>query len=149
MCPVPMRRYTAALLPLGLLLMVSTLPAQTPTPVGTWRGSWNSPDGSIYAATVQLTVAPDGVVDGAISWTLTETRRADLLPKVGQSGIEYVHGTYDARCRVLSIAGYRLDDPRQILGMDRYELILAANGGGLGGVTENQGAWTGMLSLRR
>lgn len=134
---------------LGLVLTVTSLPAQAPTPAGTWKGSWDSPNGSVYAATVELTVTSDGTVDGAISWTLTATRREDLQPKVGQSGIEYVHGTYDARCRVLALAGYKLDDPRQILGMDRYELILAANGGGLGGVTENNNAWTGMLSLRR
>jgi hypothetical protein len=44
------------------------------------------------------------------------------------------------------MAGYRLDDPQHILGMDRYELILAANGAGLGGVTANGDTWTGMFS---
>jgi len=146
-------RHAAPLLFLGLFLTVRALSAQAPTAAGTWKGSWDSPNGSVYTALVQLTVGPDGTVDGSISWTLKNTRRADLQPKVGLSGIEYVHGTYDARCRVLAFAGYKLDDPQQILGMDRYELILASNGGGLGGVTANdlgQGeTWTGILSLRR
>jgi hypothetical protein len=135
------------------LLAASPLSAQTRTPAGTWKGVWDSPNGSAYTALVELTVTPDGSVDGSISWTLKDTRRDDLRPKVGLSGMEYVHGTYDARCRVVAFAGYKLDDPNQILGMDRYELILAPNGGGLGGVTANdlgQGeTWTGMLSLRR
>ena len=149
MRPAPSQGHTSRSLLLGLFLTATSLPAQAPTPAGTWKGTWDSPNGSVYAATAELTVTPDGTVDGSISWTLKDTRRADLLPKVEQSGTEYVHGTYDARCRVLALAGYKLDDPQQILGMDRYELILAANAGGLGGVTENGGAWTGMLSLRR
>lgn len=141
--------HRVAMVLLGMCLVTTTLPAQVPSPAGTWKGTWDSPNGSVYTATVNLTVTPDGTVDGSISWTLKDTRRADLLPRVGQSGIEYVHGTYDARCRVVAFAGYKLDDPHQILGMDRYELLLAANGGGLGGITANGDAWTGMLSLRR
>ena len=138
---------------LAAFLTGRALLAQSPTPAGTWTGTWDSPNGSVYTAIVQLTVTPDGSLDGSIFWTLKDTRRADLQPKVGQTGTEYVHGTYDARCRVLAFAGYKLDDPQHILGMDHYELILAPNGAGLGGVTGNdQGkgdTWTGMLSLRR
>jgi hypothetical protein len=135
------------------VLMTTALTAQgqtqAPSPAGTWQGKWDSPNGSVYTAVVQLNVTSDGTVDGSISWTLKDTRRPDLAVKVGQSGVEFVHGTYDARCRVLALAGYRLDDPQHILGMDRYELILAANGAGLGGVTANGDTWTGMFSLRR
>lgn len=145
------RHATRSLL-LGLGLMVRPLFGQVVTPAGTWKGSWDSPNGSVYSAIVELTVTPDGSVDGSISWTLKDTRRDDLRPKIGQSGTEYIHGTYDARCRVLTVAGYKLDDPKQILGMDRYELILAPNGRGLAGVTANDmgegDTWTGMLSLR-
>ena len=149
----PTRRHATRSLLLGLALVIRPLGAQTPTPAGSWSGTWDSPDGSVYTATVRLTVAPDGSVDGAISWMLKDARRADLQPKIGLSGTEYVRGTYDARCRVLAFAGYKLDDPNKILGMDQYQLLLAPNGGGLAGVTANdqgQGAtWTGMLSLRR
>lgn len=144
---------------LSLLLILSLGPtpaqlfSQTPTPAGNWRGTWDSPNGSVYTAVAQFTVTTDGSLDGAITWTLKDTRRADLASKVGQSGTEHVHGTYDARCRVATFAGYKLDDPQQILGMDHYQLILAPNGDGFAGVTGNdQGkgdTWTGMFSLRR
>jgi len=148
-----MQRWPVRLFLLGFCLTGGPLFGQTPTPAGTWKGTWDSPNGSVYTAIVQLTVASDNSIDGSISWTLKDTRRADLQPKVGLSGIEYVHGTYDARCRVLTFAGYKLDDPNRILGTDHYELILARNGGGLGGLTGNDlgkgDTWTGMLSLRR
>jgi hypothetical protein len=142
--------HLAAMLALpNLVGLFSALAAQSPTPVGTWKGTWNSPDGSVYAATVQLSVASDGSVDGSIDWKMMTAQRADLIPKIGMHGTEYVRGTFDARCRVLTMAGYKLDDPHTILGMDQYELVLAPNGAGLGGVTANHDAWTGMLSLRR
>ena len=135
------------------LLTAKPLGSQAPSPAGTWRGTWDSPNGSVYGAVAQLTVTADGSLDGSITWTLKNTRRADLAPRVGQTGIEYVHGTFDARCRVATFEGYKLDDPQHILGMDHYELILAPNGAGLGGVTGNDegsgDTWTGMLSLRR
>lgn len=134
---------------LSLLVFVGAAAAQNPTPAGTWKGAWDSPDGSVYAATVQLIIAADGSVEGSIDWKMTAAQRADLIPKISLHGTEFVRGTFDARCRVLTMAGYRLDDPHAILGMDQYALILAPNGAGLGGVTSNHDAWTGMLSLRR
>ena len=135
------------------LLTAKPLGSQVPSPAGTWRGTWDSPNGSVYTAVAQLTVTADGSLDGSITWTLKDTRRADLAPKVGQTGTEYVHGTFDARCRVATFEGYKLDDPQNILGMDHYKLVLAPNGAGLGGVTGNDegsgDTWTGMLSLRR
>ena len=135
------------------LLTAKPLGSPAPSPAGTWRGTWDSPNGSVYTAVAQLTVTADGSLDGSITWTLKDTHRADLAPRVGQTGIEYVHGTFDARCRVATFEGYKLDDPQKVLGMDHYELVLAPNGAGLGGVTGNdQGSgdtWTGMLSLRR
>ena len=141
------------LLAFSIVLTPGLLFSQTVTPAGIWSGTWNSPNGSGYSAIAKFTAAPDGAVEGSITWTLTETRRADLSPKIGQSGTEYVRGTFDAHCRVAVLAGYKLDDPQHILGMDHYQLILAPNGQGFGGVTGNdQGkgdTWTGMVSLRR
>ena len=137
------------LLMISLFLAATPLIAQEPTPAGSWTGTWDSPNGSVYTAVAQFTVATDGSLDGAIKWTLKDTRRADLAPKMGQQGTEYVRGAYDGRCRVASFAGYKLDDPQHILGMDTYWLILAPNGQGFGGVTANGDRWTGMFSLRR
>lgn len=146
-------RTLVHLLVLSLAAAPGQLRAQAATPAGSWSGTWDSPNGSFYSAVAQFTVTEDGSLDGTITWTLRGTRRIDLKPKVGQSGIEYVHGTFDARCRVAAFAGYKLDDPQQILGMDHYQLILAPNGQGFGGVTGNdqgQGdTWTGMISFRR
>ena len=153
MCFDRLPSLVARLLLLSWCLTLRPLVAQAASPGGTWQGTWDSPSGSVYTAVMQLTVTPDGSIDGSIAWTLKDTRRPDLQPKIGATGTEYVHGTYDARCRVLAFAGYRLDDPRQVLGMDHYQLILAPNGAGLGGVTGNDegkgDTWTGMLSLRR
>ena len=130
-----------------LLLLAPTHKA--PSPAGTWHGRWSSPDGSVYSATATLTVTSDTAIDGSILWTLSAATRADLKPKIGQSGTEYVRGVFHVDCRTLHMAGYRLDDPSKILGTDQYELILAPNSAGLGGVTGNSGAWTGMISLLR
>src|ERR1043166_8047826 len=104
------------LLTLTLLSTTRQLVSQTPTPEGNWSGRWDSPNGSVYTAVAQFTVTPDGLLDGSIKWTLKDTRRADLAPKLGQTGVEYVHGTYDTRCRVAIFEGYKLDDPQNILG---------------------------------
>lgn len=142
----------ARLIILSLFSTVRSLVAQAPSPAGTWQGTWDSPNGSVYTAVMQLTVTADGSADGSIAWTLKDTRRPDLQPKIGATGTEYVHGTYDARCHVLAFAGYKLDDPKQVLGMDHYQLILAPNGAALSGVTGNDegkgDTWTGILSLR-
>lgn len=142
-----MRRHTLFLVLPALLLTLGLTRAPAPSPAGTWKGTWDSPDGSVYSATMTLTTQGDSV-DGSINWTLAAATRPDLKPKIGQHGTEFVRGVYHVDCRMVEMAGYRLDDPNHILGMDHYELVLAPNGAGLGGVTENGGAWTGMVSLR-
>jgi len=139
-----MRAVTLAVPSLLLCLGLS----RAPSPAGTWKGTWDSPDGSVYSAAMTLTANGDSI-DGSIIWTLAQATRPDLKPKVGQHGTEFVRGVYHVDCRVVQMAGYRLDDPSHILGMDHYDLILAPNGAGLGGVTDNGGTWTGMISLRR
>ncbi|HWZ29591.1 MAG TPA: hypothetical protein VNX15_13565 [Gemmatimonadales bacterium] len=129
----------------GLILSLGL--TRAPSPAGTWKGGWDSPDGSVYSAVMTLTATGDSV-DGSILWTLTQATRTDLKPKISQHGTEFVRGVYHIDCHVVQMAGYRLDDPNHILGMDHYELVLAPNGAGLGGVTENNGTWTGMISLR-
>lgn len=133
---------------LALPLLLSLGLTRAPSPAGTWKGTWDSPDGSVYSAVMTLTTSGDSV-SGSINWTLTRATRSDLVPKIGQYGTEFVRGVFHTDCRVVDMAGYRLDDPKHILGMDRYNLILAPNGAGLGGVTANNDAWTGMISLRR
>ena len=114
----------------------------------TWDGLWISPTrGSIYAAEFHLHVDSMNAVQGHIKWTLKRSPHESERKKIGMTGVEYVSGTYDPRCRILSIDGKGKDDPHTILGLDKYRLILAENQKALGGITESHGTWRGMLSL--
>ena len=131
---------------LGLPAHVS---AQAGNVAGTWRGVWAAPEGYVYAAEMRLTVDAANTVEGSITWTLRQSPDAAEQWKVGRAGVEFVRGAYDSRCGVVRLAGYALDDPSQILGMDRYQLVVAETGGSLGGITWNHGPWTGHIVLTR
>ena len=71
-------RLTVRLLAaLALLVFAASASAQTKPllPVsdlaGEWHGQWTSPSGYLFAATLSLKVAPDGIADGrfAVSYT--------------------------------------------------------------------------------
>jgi len=47
------------------------------------------------------------------------------------------------------VDGYDKTDPNQILGLDKYRLILADNSAALGGITWDHGPWRGLLGLAR
>ena len=93
---------------------------------GAWVGRWDS-ETHEYGATMSLTIGADGSVEGKIDWTLRSSNRPDYKSKVGLKGVEYVRGTFLSSASVLSIDGYRLDDPNKILGIDKYRLILSEN----------------------
>ncbi|MFN3657688.1 MAG: hypothetical protein ACK4UO_10580 [Pseudolabrys sp.] len=115
---------------------------------GPWRGLWVS-DTHEYDALLQLTVTANGAAEGAITWTLRKSNRADYQSKLGLTGTEYVRGRFDARASLLSIDGYRLDDPNKILGTDKYRLVVGDNRRTLGGLTWDHNTWTGRIFLRR
>ena len=123
--------------------------AQEVAVAGTWNGVWIAPEGFVYAAEMHLTVDANNTVEGYITWTLRQSPRPAEQSKIGLTGLEFVRGTYDSRCRVARLVGYRLDDPAGILGLDRYELLLARTGASLGGITWHHGPWTGQLLLTR
>jgi hypothetical protein len=125
------------------------LPAQQPSVAGAWKGEWTSPEGYLYGAVMHLGVVSGDSVVGSIAWTLKRSPRPADQAKIGLRGTEYVRGRYSADCGVLRVAGYRLDDPSAILGMDRYALLLAETGMSLGGITWDHGTWTGQLLLAR
>lgn len=136
------------LLLLYLLVVPLTAFAQGPLD-GTWGGIWLSPSGYVYLAEMRLKVDNSGSLEGEIKWILKESPRAEEQSKLGMTGTEFVRGSFDAKNRLVSFDGYRKDDPNQILGLDKYRLILAENGIVLGGITWNHGAWTGLFSLSR
>ncbi len=115
---------------------------------GPWKGLWLS-DTHEYEASLKMTVAASGQAEGAITWTLRKSNRPDYQNKLGLTGTEYVRGRFDPRASLLSIDGYRLDDPNKILGTDKYRLVVGDNRKAMGGLTWNHNTWTGRIFLRR
>jgi hypothetical protein len=111
-----------------------------------WNGTFSDPD-STYLAKAHLRVFEEGGVEGKIRWTLKHATREDYQGKFGNSGTEFVWGSYDAKSRVLVLRGYRRDDPTRILGLDKYTLTLDDAGGKLIGTTWNHGKQDGRFEL--
>jgi hypothetical protein len=142
--------YLRTVLCLAALSGISQrLPAQQPSVAGAWKGEWSSPQGYLYGAVMHLSVVSGDSVEGSIAWSLKRSPRPADQAKIGLRGTEYVRGRYSADCGVLRVAGYRLDDPSVILGMDRYALLLSETGMSLGGITWDHGTWTGQFVLAR
>ena len=58
-------------------------------------------------------------------------------------------GRFEARCGLLSLDGWRKDDPDSILGLDTYRLVLTENGRALVGPTRSHGDWEGRFEATR
>ena len=84
------------LVALALLVLAASASAQTKPPLpasdlaGEWRGQWTSPSGYLFAATLSLKVAPDGIADGRFVWTLKRSPLAEEQRKLGMSATEFV-----------------------------------------------------------
>lgn len=114
-----------------------------------WKGNWVSPKGFLYTANARLRVAQNFSVEGEISWVLERSPRTEDKPKLGLGATEYVRGSYDPRARILRLEGYRKDDPNQVIGLDKYHLVVADSNQVLGGITWDHGSWQGLISLVR
>jgi hypothetical protein len=126
------------------------LPGEAKTALGkAWIGTWSSPAGYVYDAEMQVQLDSSGAVEGRIAWTLKKApeARKDYAGKVGQRGVEYVWGFYDPATRHLDLNGYRRDDPKQILGLDKYRLTFADKYQAIKGDTWNHGTWKAAFSL--
>jgi hypothetical protein len=115
---------------------------------GTWHGDWTG-DQFRYEAAMALNVDAAGNVGGSIRWVLRVSPKPDLAAKVGHNGVEYVRGKYYAETATLVLEGYRKDDPDNILGLDKYRLVVSPGGETMGGITENHGPWNGRIFLAR
>jgi hypothetical protein len=151
----PLRRLSLGLLAIGWLLVApasawaqNVSEADRAALAGPWQGLWSS-DTHEYAATIRLNAAGNGQVEGTINWTLRKSPRPEYQAKIGQTGVEHVRGTFRTDGSLLSLDGYRLDDPNKILGMDKYRLVVSDNRKTLGGVTWDHGGWGGRLFLKR
>jgi len=111
-----------------------------------WSGVWSDPE-SRYDARLTLRSGGDGAVDGRIQWTLRHAKRDDDQPKIGQSGVEFVRGSFDPKKRELVLEGYRRDDPNRILGLDRYVFSFQGDEPKLVGTSWNKGKQDGRFEL--
>jgi hypothetical protein len=144
------------------LLVFSALAcrAQTGSVAGEWRGVWTSPSGYVYSADITLNTGPscttcaasgDGSIQGQIVWTLRKpgtNASAGLAASVGLTATEFVKGEMKGE-GFFVLAGYQKDDPHNIIGLDRYRLAVAENGLVIGGITRDNGPWTGQLFATR
>jgi hypothetical protein len=115
--------------------------------VGKWDGYWLSPSGYFYNAELHLEIVEDNTVEGYINWTLEVSPREEEQKKIGLTGVEQVIGEFDPSSGVLVMEGVLLDDPNNIIGLDRYRLFLAWNRTVLGGITYNHGTWQGVFMV--
>lgn len=115
----------------------------------TWTGTWTSPAGYVYDATFRARVDASGAVEGRLEWTLRKApeSRTDYADKIGATGTEFVWGTFDSTSRNLDMEGYRRDDPRTVLGLDRYRLTLSEDLTEIKGATWNHGTWKAAFRL--
>lgn len=66
------------------------------------------------------------------------------------SATEFVRGRFDPGTRVLTMAGYRKDDPNNVLVMvDNYRLNLSGDSRALGGKARNGGSWNATMKLSK
>jgi len=127
---------------------------------GDWNGIWTNPAGFVYSAHIILTSGPgcrtcavigDGSIQGKILWTLRKSpasNSTDLSGITQVTATEYVRGEMKGE-GFLVLNGYQKDDPHNIIGLDQYRLAISDNGKVIGGITANNGSWTGQLIAMR
>jgi hypothetical protein len=130
---------------------VSSSPPLVPVELtGGWQGQWSSPNGWIYSANMYLEVInTSNGVQGYINWTMKSSPQESEQSKIGLTAVEYVKGSYNPEARLLTMEGYRKDDPHEIISLDKYRLVFAEDNRSLGGATWDHGGWRGRLSLNR
>ncbi len=134
--------------------------AQTNNVAGQWRGVWTSQSGFVYSAEMTLesgatcktcAMSGNGSVRGRILWTLKKVG-SNAIPeyasKIGMTATEYIKGEITSG-GLLILNGYDKDDPNNVIGIDKYRLAISDDGQVIGGITENNGPWTGQFIVAR
>jgi hypothetical protein len=123
--------------------------ARNSTVAGTWRGEWRNPKGYLYSFEARLTVSSDNNVTGAINWKLVASPRGDEQSKLGMTATEYIGGTYDPKERLADFKGHSKDDPKGVIGLDAYRIVVTEDGQSITGNTRSHGTWKGTISGKR
>jgi hypothetical protein len=144
----------------ALLLGCLVCTAQSSSIAGEWRGIWTDRSGYVFTATVTLetgsnckacAASGDGSVRGTIVWTMRNAptkASPEEAAKVGMTATEFVKGERKGE-GLLVLNGYKKDDPNSIFSLDQYRLAISDNGMVIGGITNNNGSWTGQLIALR
>ncbi|MFT5510406.1 MAG: hypothetical protein ACI89J_003500 [Hyphomicrobiaceae bacterium] len=115
-----------------------------------WTGRWLG-GGFVFDAELFLKVSKNNRASGHIAWTAVSAppERRDYQNKIGLKGNEYVSGHYDPATRLVSLEGIRKDDPNNVIGLDKYRMVLTRNNKGLAGVSWSRGKWNSSIALQR
>ena len=116
---------------------------------GAWSGSWSEPGGYVFHAEMRLKVGDDGKLEGEITWTMKKAPKDADQSKVGLTGVKLIKGKFDSQSGLLTFEGYQKNDPDDVIGLDKYKLMLGGNGKVIGGITADHGTWLGIFRLRR
>jgi hypothetical protein len=105
------------------------------SPGGKWNGDWNSmgKTSTNFSAAMDITDDGNGKINGKIIWTLRATNNPKKTGKVGLSATEYVQGAFDQNTHLLTLKGYRKDDPNDLVILDKYQLAMATDNSTMSG----------------
>lgn len=95
------------------------------SPTGQYSGDWISNTAS-FGAQIDITEVA-GKITGKIIWTLRSSPNPQKANKIGTTAVEYVNGTYNPQTRMLTLEGFRKDDPNGIIILDKYQLSAATD----------------------
>ncbi len=147
-----MRTFRTCSAALALLVFAAPIAA---TPVvaqdinGKWSCIWVDLDrGWEFECQMSLKVDKTGQASGQIHWTMTRSPKPKDKSRIGLSGIEFIRGTMK-KPGSLSFDGYAEDDPKDVIGLDKYRLQVSRNGRWLYGPTWAHGSWKGQFFAKR
>jgi len=115
-----------------------------------WVGEWTSIAAQVSFA-FDIRLAPNGSeLGGRILWTLVSAPPEHFLAsRVGDSGTEYVRGTWDPVKQELHLTGTSVDSPGFLV-TDEYKLHLSADHNSFDGKTRgSKGDWMNEIHGRR
>ena len=122
----------------------------------TYVGEWVSPEGD-YICKFKMTLKIKGdyeeeiqtmPIEGCILWSLDKApENSGLLPRLGDSGREFVEGTFQREQRQMKFQGVRVDFSAQgLFCIDKYRLTVSEDGQSFEGTTAGTDqSWTNII----
>lgn len=123
----------------ALLLFAQLLTAWEPSAKrpNYWAGMWKGSDGHRFRFAMELQTQRTNVT-GRILWKLVEAPPfSPLKGRVGETGYEFLQGTYASEDRSFHLRGTRVTN--DLLSKDEYKLTVSADGKDIEGVSKGNG----------